>query len=87
MLRGHNHDDFYVPSLASHRRIVQQYLVNVLLLVLLFAMVVIADADILKEFTLKLGKLCLLLVEACLTTAAGLYAGIATIVAFFFDFL
>lgn len=48
MIEGLNHDDFYVPSLARHRRIVQQYIVNVLLLVMLFAMVVIADAAILR---------------------------------------
>lgn len=87
MLGRQNHDGLYVPSLAANRRVVKQYVVNVLLLALLFAMVVIADAAILREFTLKVARLSLLVLEACLTTAAGVYAGIATAVALFFDFL
>lgn len=87
MLGRQNHDDLYVPSLAANHMLLKQYVLNVLLLALLFAMVVIADAAILREFTVKVARLSLLVVEACLTTAAGVYAGIATVVALFFDFL
>ena len=69
MLGRQNHDDLYVPSLAANRRILKQYVLNVLLLALFFAMVVIADAAILREFTVKVARLSLLAVEACLTTA------------------
>lgn len=87
MLGRQNHDDFYVPSLAANQRIVKQYVINVLLLVVVFVMVVIADASILKEFVVKLGKLNMLIVEGCFMVFAEIYEGIASVLAVFFDFL
>lgn len=87
MLGRQNHDDFYVPSLAANHRIVKQYAINILLMLLVFAMVVIADAGTMKEFIVKVGKLSMLLVEGCCVAFAQVYEGIASGVALFFDFL
>lgn len=46
-------EDFYVPSITRKRRKVDQYFIQVLLIMFIFAIIILADAGSLRVFIIK----------------------------------